>query len=148
MLKNFTVIDLIQTRSASVATVSGNALKFNNQTAGELDYAPYVQVLVNVKEKQFAIRACKETEPNAVPFSKPKGEQRYALKITAAAVVDMIRKMANWDSEENWNIPGVYFADEKAIVYDISTASKPRAVRGGWSARKGKEVIADETIEA
>ena len=41
ILEKFTVIDLIRTRSASVATVTGNILKFNNQTAAELHYAPY-----------------------------------------------------------------------------------------------------------
>ncbi len=51
ILEKFTVIDLIRTRSASVATVTGNILKFNNQTAAELHYAPYIQVLINTKDK-------------------------------------------------------------------------------------------------
>ena len=71
ILEKFTVIDLIKTRSASVATITGNVLKFNNQTASELHYAPYIQVLINPKDKQFAIRACKEDAPNAVPFIPP-----------------------------------------------------------------------------
>lgn len=76
ILEKFTVIDLIKTRSASVATITGNVLKFNNQTAAELHFAPYIQVLINPKDKQFAIRGCKEDAPNAVPFSKPEGEQK------------------------------------------------------------------------
>ena len=63
MLEKFTVVDLIKTRSASVATVTGNILKFNVQTAAEMHFAPYVQILVNPKDKQFAIRACKECPP-------------------------------------------------------------------------------------
>ena len=51
MLDKFTVVDLIKTRSASVATVTGNILKFNVQTAAEMHYAPYVQILVNPKEQ-------------------------------------------------------------------------------------------------
>ena len=117
ILEKFTVIDLIKTRSASVATITGNVLKFNNQTAAELHFAPYIQVLINPKDKQFAIRGCKEDAPNAVPFSKPEGEQKYQIKISAAAVVDMIRKMANWSAEDNWNIPGVYFAEDDALVW-------------------------------
>ena len=125
ILEKFTVIDLIKTRSASVATVTGNVLKFNNQTASELHYAPYVQVLISPKDKQFAIRSCKENAPNAVPFSKPEGEQKYQIRISIAAVVDMIRKMANWSAEDNWNIPGIYFAEEEALVYDLNAAYKP-----------------------
>ena len=121
VLDKFTVIDLIKTRSDSVATIAGSILKFNNQTATELHYAPYIQVLINPKDKQFAIRACKEDAPNAIPFSKPEGEQKYQIKISAAAVVDMIRKMANWSAEDNWNVPGIFFADELALVYDVGT---------------------------
>ena len=110
VLDKFTVVDLIKSRSASVATITGNILKFNNQSAAELHYAPYVQVLINPKEKQFAIRACKEDAPNAVTFSKPEGEQKYQIKISAAAVVDMIRKMAGWSPDDSWNVPGVFFA--------------------------------------
>ena len=125
ILEKFTVIDLIKTRSASVASITGNTLKFNNQTADELRYTPYVQVLISTKDKQFAIRSCKEDAPNAVAFSKPEGEQKYPIKINIAAVVDMIRKMANWSTEDNWNIPGIYFAEDEALVYDLNAAYKP-----------------------
>ena len=120
ILEKFTVIDLIKTRSASVATIAGTVLKFNNQTAAELHYTSHIQVLINPKDKQFAIRSCKEDAPNAVVFSKPEGEQKYQIKISAAAVVDMIRKMANWSAEDNWNVPGIYFADELTEVIHCS----------------------------
>ena len=135
ILEKFTVIDLIKTRSASVATITGNVLKFNNQTASELHYTPYIQVLINPKDKQFAIRGCK------VPFSKPEGEQKYQIKISAAAVVDMIRKMANWSAEDNWNIPGIYFAEDDALVYDVSAAYRP-SPKGGWTVKRQKEAAA------
>ena len=141
ILEKFTVIDLIKPRSASVATITGNVLKFNNQTAAELHYASHIQVLINPKDKQFAIRACKEDAPNAVPFSKPESEQKYQIKIRAAAVGDMIRKMANWFAEDNWNIPGIYFADDEALVYDVSAAYKPTP-KGGWTVKRQKEEAA------
>ena len=141
ILEKFTVIDLIKTRSASVATITGNILKFNNQTAAELHYVSHIQVLINPRDKQFAIRGCKEDAPNAVPFSKPESEQKYQIKISAAAVVDMIRKMANWSAEDNWNIPGIYFADDEALVYDVSAAYKP-SPKGGWTVKRQKEEAA------
>ena len=143
VLDKFTVIDLIKTRSSSMATISGNILKFNNQTAGELHYAPYIQVLINPKDKQFAIRACKKESPNAVPFSKPEGEQKYQIKISAAAVVDMIRKMAGWSAVDSWNVPGIYFADEEALVYDISTAFKP-TTKGRRQKGSGEDGFIDD----
>ena len=145
VLEKFTVIDLIKTRSASVATVSKNFLKFNNQTASELHYAPYVQVLINPKDKQFAIRGCKEDAPNAVAFSKPEGEQKYQIKINAVAVVDMIRKMANWADEDKWSIPGVYFADDGALVYDVSAAYKSSS-KGGWTVKTAEATVLDAAL--
>ena len=141
ILEKFTVIDLIKTRSASVATIAGTVLKFNNQTAAALHYTSHIQVLINPKDKQFAIRTCKEDAPNAIPFSKPEGEQKYQIKISAAAVVDMIRKMANWSAEDNWNIPGIYFAEDDALVYDVGAAYKPTP-KGGWTAKRMKEEAA------
>ena len=32
----------------------------------------------------------------------------------------------NWSKEENWNVPGIYLADENAIMYDLSTVVKPK----------------------
>lgn len=130
----FTVIDLIKTRSASVVTVSGTYIKFNVQTAEELHYPPFVQLLVNPKEKQFGIRVCREDAANAVAFSKPEGEQKQPIKIGAAAVVEMIRKMASWSAEENWNVPGVYFAADEGIIYDLNAAVRPRV----YPSRRGK----------
>lgn len=140
ILDKFTVIDLVKTRSASVATIYGNHMKFNNQTASEMNYAPYVQILINPKDKQFAIRVCKEDAPNAVPFSKAKELQKAPIKISSVAVMDMIRKMADLSNEQNqsWNVPGIYFAEEQAIVYDMNTAYKPIA-KGGWAAKRAKE---------
>ena len=140
ILDKFTVVDLVKTRSASVASISGNVLKFNRQTAEELRFASFVQVLVNPKEKQFAIRSCKEDAPNAIRFSKTEGEQKLPVKINSVAVTDMIRKMAGWSEEESWNIPGIFFADADALVYDLSTATKPRPQKGGWTAKKQKEL--------
>jgi hypothetical protein len=142
VLEKFTVIDLIKTRSDSVATITGNFLKFNNQTARELQYAPYVQVLINPKDKQFAIRACKADAPSAVSFSKPENEQKYQIKISTAAVVHMIRKMANWSDEGNWNVPGIYFAEDNAIIYDVSTAYKPVSKGGGWEVKHQRDAAA------
>lgn len=141
ILEKFTVIDLIKTRSASVATITGNILKFNNQTATEMHFAPYIQVLINTKDKQFAIRACSEDAPNALPFSKPEGEQKYQIKISNAAITDLIRKTANWSVEDNWNVPGIYFADEEVLIYDVGAGYKPTP-KGGWAVKRQKEAAA------
>lgn len=143
MLEKFTVIDLIKTRSASVLTVTGNNIKFNNQTAQELEFPEYIQFLVNTKDKQVAIRACKENEPNALQYCKDGGAPKYAVKWSLPVVTSIIRKMANWQEKDSWNIPAVYFADEKALVFDLNAAYAPTK-KGGWSARRESEAAAAE----
>ncbi len=151
MLEKFTVIDLIKTRSNSVATVMNNGIRFNNPTAQELFYAPFIQLLINVKDKQFAIRACNEGEPNSAPFSKPEGEQKYQLKVSAPAAADMIYKMMGWDINDKWNVPGIYFAKESCIIYDCNSAYEPVA-KGGWGAVKNSiaqaEAKGEEALKA
>ena len=109
MLEKFTVIDLVRTRSDAVVTITGNAVKFNNQTAVELHHPSHIQFLILQKEKQFAIRVCKPDAPNAAKFCKGEG-QKGQIRITAPSVVDLLRKMGGWGEDESWNIPGIYFA--------------------------------------
>ena len=69
------------------------------------------------------------------------GEQKYQIKINNIAVVDLVRKTMGWNAEDNWNVPGVYFADEQAIVYSLEAAYAPKA-KGGWNARHEQEAAA------
>ena len=87
--------------------------------------------------------AGKEAAPDKAPEpdAKPESEQKYQIKISATAVVDMIRKMVNWSAEDNWNIPGIYFADDEALVYDVSAAYKPTP-KGGWAVKRQREEAA------
>ena len=58
----------------------------------------------------------------------------------------MIRKMAEWPADVHWNIPGVYFAEDEAILYDIRAAVKPVPPKGGWNVKKQKEAEAATTV--
>lgn len=144
MLEKFTVIDLIKTRSASVLTINGNTVKFNVQTAQELEAPEYIQFLVNQKDKQVAIRVCKENEPNALQFCKDGVAPKYAIKWSLPVVTTIVRKLTGWTEKESWNIPAVYFADEKALVFDLNAAYAPTARKGGWTARRENEAAAVE----
>lgn len=146
MLKNFTVVELLRTRSDSVVTIKKNTLRFNMPTAVELHYTPFIQILINAKDKQLAIRECKSTDVQAVKFSKPKGEQRYQLSVTCASVTDMIRKLMQWDEEQAFNVPGVYMADEKALVYDLKSAYEPNK-KGGWTSRRNNKSALDSRTD-
>lgn len=44
-------------------------------------------------------------------------------------------------SPHNWNIPGIYFAEDDALVYDVSAAYRP-SPKGGWTVKRQKEEAA------
>lgn len=147
VLEKFKLVELITTRTDSVATfLSGNLIKFNSATYVDLGYPEYVQLFVEEKGKQFAIKACKADAPNAVKFSKPAAEQRYPIKITCAAAANPVRRIMQWEPEESWNVPGAIFANEGVIIYSLEQAYAP-VPKGGWTAKKKAEEAAKAAAE-
>ena len=78
VLEKFKLVELITTRTDAVVTfVSGNIIRFNAATHVDLGYPEAIQLFVDEKGKQFAIKACKESDPEAIKFSRPAGEVRH-----------------------------------------------------------------------
>ena len=149
VLGNFKLVELITTRTESVITfVNGNLIKFNSATFTDLGYPAYVQFYVDEKNKQVAIKACKETDAQAVKFSKSAAEQKYPIKITVPAVANTVRRVMGWTNEESWNVPGAIFADEGVIIYALEHSFAPVPKSGGWAARRRAEAAADEAAAA
>lgn len=121
-LKGFEVIDIEVGRSDSVMTVMGNMIKFNKATATELMYPEYVRMLIDSSNKKVAVQACSEKTRNAVVFSKGEGKQVYAITVKVPAIVVAIRKLIpDIGENESLTFRGKLFADDKAIIYDLST---------------------------
>lgn len=142
VLEKFKLVELITSRTDSVATfVSGNQIKFNSATFVDLGYPAYIQLFVEEKGKQFAIKVCKENDPQAVKFSKPAGEQKYPIKITCAPAANAVRRIMQWGDSEGWNVPGAIFAEEGVIIYSLEQAYAPNP-KGGWAVKKQQEQAA------
>ena len=147
VLERFKLVELITTRTESIATfMGGNQIKFNSATFVDLGYPAYIQIFVEEKGKQFAIKACKETDPNAIKFSKGASEQKYPIKITCGPAANVVRKVMGWANEESWNVPGAIFADEGVIIYSLEQAFAP-APKGGWATRRRNEAMAAAAAE-
>lgn len=147
VLEKFKLVELITTRTDSVATfVTGNQIKFNSATHVDLGYPAYIQLFVDEKGKQFAIKACKENDPNAMKFSKPAGEQRYPIKITCAPAANAVRKIMEWAPEQGMNVPGAIFADEGVIIFALEQAYPPVA-KGGWNVKRQRDAEAAAAAE-
>ena len=135
VLEKFKLVELITSRTDSVATfMNGNQIKFNAATFVDLGYPEYIQLFVEEKGKQFAIKACKADAPQAIKFSKPAGEQRYPA--------NAVRRVMQWAPEESWNVPGAIFGEEKVIIYSLEQAYAP-VPKGGWTAKKQAAAAAE-----
>lgn len=116
VLEKFKLVELITSRTDSVATfMNGNQIKFNAATFVDLGYPEYIQLFVEEKGKQFAIKACKADAPQAIKFSKPAGEQRYPIKISCAPAANAVRRIMQWAPEESWNVPGASSVKKKLL---------------------------------
>jgi arabinogalactan endo-1,4-beta-galactosidase len=141
VLEKFKLVELITTRTDAVATfITGNQIKFNSATHVDLGYPAYIQLFVDEKGKQFAIKACKENDPNAMKFSKPAGEQRYPIKITCAPAANAVRKVMEWT--QSMNVPGAIFADEGVIIFALEQAFPPVPKGGGWAIKRQRDAEA------
>lgn len=123
ILDNFKLVELITTRTNAVVTfVSGNSIKFNSATHIDLGHPAYIQLYVDEKGKKFAIKACKETDPQAIKYSKPAGLQRYPITVTCAPAAKAVRRIMGWNDEQSMNAPGAIFHDEDVIIFALEQA--------------------------
>lgn len=146
ILEGFEVINLVHPKGNSVMTVTSSTMKFNKATAIELDYAPYIRVLVNAKDKKIAIQPCSDKDSNAVPFSNEEGKQTYAISVKVPAIQLEFRRMLSFESDGekvSYSFDGTLYAEEKVIIYDLSKAEPSKNKRGR---RKKKEQ--NEDVEA
>lgn len=143
VLEKFKLVELITTRTDAVVTfVSGNIIRFNAATHVDLGYPEAIQLFVDEKGKQFAIKACKESDPEAIKFSRPAGEQKYPIKITCGPAVSVVRHIMGWAANQSMNAPGAIFRDEGVIIFALEQAFVPVSKGGGWAVKRQAEAAA------
>ena len=147
ILKGFEVINLKQPKGESIMTVTSNSLKFNKATAVELNYAPYIKVLLNAKTRQIAIQPCSEKDPNAIKFSNEESKQTYAISIKVPAIQVEFRRMLPFEDDNggklSYTLNGTLYPDEQVVIYDIGDV-KPETEKKRRGRRKKSEIEAEQ----
>ena len=140
-------INLKQPKGESVMTVTSNSLKFNKATAVELNYAPYIKVLLNAKTRQIAIQPCSEKDPNAIKFSNEESKQTYAISIKVPAIQVEFRRMLPFEDDNggklSYTLNGTLYPDEQVVIYDIGDV-KPETEKKRRGRRKKSEIEAEQ----
>lgn len=129
VLEGFEVMGLAPAKGKSVLTVSRTNIKFNKATAAELNYPPFVKLLLNVKTNQVAIQPCGEKDPSAVKFSEDEAKQTYAIVIKIPALLVEFRRLLSFEDDVFYTIKGTMYPDENVIIYDLNDANREEKKR-------------------
>lgn len=124
MLKNFQVIELISSKTKASLTIYPDRLKFNKDTAPDLDYAAHVQLLMDPNGKAFAVRVCNKDDVNSVPFfTRSKESKPYPIVLRYSAAIKQIFTAMNWEGTDKYYVVGGQkFYEDKAIVFNLNDA--------------------------
>lgn len=125
MLKDFTVIEIRKAVGPMNIIIEPKKVRAVRHVVEALEYAPYVQFLVNAKAKKVAIQVCKEKNAQALRFSKPQAEQgTAAVLIQNESLLATIRGiMPEWDPNTRYSVRGVYSSQDKAVIFDLTEAT-------------------------
>ena len=125
---NFTVID-VNTGSAPVMTVNLNGVSFNAKTLEILGSPDFVKPLLDAENKAFALQVCKEKDGRAMRFSRSTQAGGYCSSCNT--IRHVLRRLMGdaWKDSMRYEMEGVYFAEAKAVVFDLASPKEMPPVR-------------------
>lgn len=130
----FEVID-ISVRGTPDLFVNVNGLTVTKKAIEDMSYPAYVRPLIDVEHRAFAIQTCRQTEERAIKFSKPRGEQMHGISLPSHSLYQTIKKVmrSKWHDGMRYRIPGIYYPDAKAMVFDLNSAEELPPLRASKS---------------
>jgi len=122
MLDGFKVYNL--TTGLPTFSVTQNGVSFNKTAIVKMEYPEYVLLMINGDEKKIAIQTCDEGQAGATQFYKgARGNGVVSVRWNNRDLLNTISKMMGWKLEEQgYRIPGDYYEDENAIIFDLKQA--------------------------
>ncbi len=86
-LQGFEVVSPNTASGRSVLTVTKNYARLNKNAVLELGRPEFIEFFINPTTKQFAFKACEESNPNAIPFFIP-GKTTASVTLNQQFVLD------------------------------------------------------------
>lgn len=128
ILDNFDVVGVPRTFSIAEVRILKNRLSFNLATASEIGYPPFVRLFISRDKTQIALQPCAKETPNAMKFftadatrnGKPK---KRMIPIGNRALTALVKAGIGVGMGVPLRAPGVRFADEGVIIFDLKQAT-------------------------
>ena len=105
-------------------SVTRNGITFNKPTIIKLGSPSHVELLINKREKQIAIRVCDGSDDAAAAFYKNKGKKVMNVRWNNKDLLTTLSNMMGWDLDatDGYRIDGKYYENENAMIYDLKEA--------------------------
>lgn len=112
---------------APYVSVTKNGITFNKGTVMKLQYPEYVVLYINSDTKQIAIQVCDKDAENSAPFCSAEKRNSKVLSVrwNAKDLLNTIKEITGWDlSQKSYKAEGRLVSEEKAMIFDLSTAEE------------------------
>lgn len=125
ILDGFDVIEVPRTFSIAEVRVLKNKISFNISAASELGYPAFVRVFISRDKTQLALQPCDRITPNAIKFFTAEDgakKKRRTIGVGNRALATLVKAGMGWDMAQPICAPGIRFADENVIIFDLNQA--------------------------
>ncbi len=129
ILDNFEVFEVSRTFSVAEVNVLKNKISFNVAAASELGYPAFVRVFISRDKTQIALQPCEKLTPNAMKFFTAEiaaKKKCRTISVGNKALATLIKSGMGWDMSKVIHAPGVRFADDNVIIFDLKQAYEKR----------------------
>ena len=106
--------------------ITKNGITFTRRLVEDMGYPQFVIPMLDYSRKIFALKICKVDNEHGMRFSKAKCDQRRAIQHYAGTIKHLLRGIMgnSWKDENRYYITGVWFSEEKAMLFDLNTAKE------------------------
>lgn len=136
LLDGFKVMPLKEKLDDSYLTISEKMLKFNYGTVKVLQNPVFVQLMLNEKRMQIAIRPAQINDEDIIPFAAQSDGKEKPVYVKEPEIQKALQKIAVLQRNGiklTQTIKGHVYPEEKVIIYDlgesVESEVKPRGRR-------------------
>jgi len=111
-------------------SITQHYLAFSISALETMGYPSHVKMMVDAPKRIFAVQACAKNDKKAFLFSKSAEEQTRKKQCFQVKLQSTVQALLSdhWEKGYYYCVNGVYFADQRTMVFDLTEAIKRRVV--------------------
>jgi len=118
-LRGFEILrsEFLDSRYRPAVTFGDKKIKFTTECVRKFGTNTFIEMLVNPITRRFAIRAADSTNRNKVVCSKLENGKPRPKDISAAAFIETLYKLFDWNIDYKYRIIGSLYEKENEVAY-------------------------------